>query len=366
MSMLPTTLGAVVALLRLLEDIKSAPTIIRDLETEVMQLRSILEELERCKRFASPTTDTLILENEKHLDDVIDGCWSIICEVTVLATKFNSKKGGLFSRPLGRVAWAMDGQRKVERYRKRLAEIKATLNIAVGLRIRISVDSVQDDTRHILAQIETLLNQLSIEDLESALAQTGSESSYMLRRYLESASGYAESILKGGSGATIKTTAIGAETPSTGFTFTPSRLSSIREVPPPVPLPELTTDNLKLLTKELYVPVQKKKKRIHRRSWLALGRLKSINTMASARESQIESAEDEAELDDILVIIRELLYLDEADWFYIESCVAVVLFSLFVLVMARYRPEWDYSGYLTFLRQYLSWRSSEPGSSHAV
>ncbi|RPA81618.1 hypothetical protein BJ508DRAFT_111526 [Ascobolus immersus RN42] len=213
LTIIPSTLTAAISLYQLLQNMKAAPDEIRDIETELSHLCPILQKLQASEPihpvasgpeclmpggFRRTATNDPLMESDQNLALVLRGCEDVFSDIRKLIGRYDTNGKGSLSKQLDKARWTMKGQRKAEAYRKRLAEIKSTLNIAVGLMVGRKVDAVQLDTSEMVSKIHDLLAYFTQDELESTLAQIpASEYSYPLRRFLESASTYAESVLDG-------------------------------------------------------------------------------------------------------------------------------------------------------------------------
>ncbi|RPA81623.1 hypothetical protein BJ508DRAFT_414680 [Ascobolus immersus RN42] len=209
LSVLPSTIAAGIQLVQLLEELKTAPFDIRDIEREVSELCSILHQLRDRARTRSNTTSTreeddrtkqLREENERQLGAFLLNCDGVLQETSKLLGRYRKRGKIGFAE---RLSWSMDGQKKAEKMYKRLEASKLTLNIAVSLlteqRVKEAgdtVDLIHGNTQTILSQINCLLERIDEDDIEtsSTLVQPPSEYSFTVRRYLESASTYAGSV----------------------------------------------------------------------------------------------------------------------------------------------------------------------------
>ncbi|RPA81620.1 hypothetical protein BJ508DRAFT_326306 [Ascobolus immersus RN42] len=229
LSILPCV-AAGAQLLQLLEEMREAPYDLTNIEKEISELCPILRQLHK-RRTALTSTRTsntkqpgisdarirnLKEENEKNLAAVLQSCDQVLRETSKLVVKYHSRSKPGLVQGVNRMVWVMDGQRKAEKLKKRLEANKLTLAIAVGLITQSVIiffrrallivgdrkttevtgetaNFIYDGQQALISQIQSLIGKLDKEDISSVVAGAPSEHSFMLRRYLESASIYAKS-----------------------------------------------------------------------------------------------------------------------------------------------------------------------------
>lgn len=151
-------MATAVTLYQLAQDMRSVPFDISEVEKEISQLCTILRTLHdnqlglptnkrksvysvtggRISAVSSssqkPEKDERIRdENERNLWALLLSCEEILQAIAALLNKYNTLEKARFDRHVARLSWILDGQRKLEKLRKRLEARKWTLNIAVGL-----------------------------------------------------------------------------------------------------------------------------------------------------------------------------------------------------------------------------------------
>ncbi|RPA81622.1 hypothetical protein BJ508DRAFT_326308 [Ascobolus immersus RN42] len=223
LTVLPSVIATGATLLQLLEDMRSAPIDISEIKREMSQLCPIIERL-RVSQTDSRSTSAASLgqvclrisatqvgdqhlwkENETNLAALLYSCRVIFWQTTKLLERYSGdSEKRIFAKHVDRIMWMLEGQRKADKLMRRLETNKSTLSIAVGLITQSTVEraghrleELYENTQLILAQIGTVMGRLDQEEASSALVKGSSENSLLIRRYLESASSYAESIISG-------------------------------------------------------------------------------------------------------------------------------------------------------------------------
>ncbi|RPA81619.1 hypothetical protein BJ508DRAFT_111527 [Ascobolus immersus RN42] len=229
LSTLPSTIATGMQLFQLFEEMKAAPIEIKDIKREITELSSILQKLHlggaELVPAASDTCGTepedveasvLRGENEKNLGAVLGSCNTILQQTSKLLEKYNARGKNGFVQGMDRLSWSVDGQKKATKLKKSLEASKLTLNIALGLMMHQRLEAarktmslvhgateatagrmghIHENTEIIISQIRGLLGRLDEDEIGSLIAGVPSEHSVMLRRYLQSASTYAESTI---------------------------------------------------------------------------------------------------------------------------------------------------------------------------
>ncbi|RPA81616.1 hypothetical protein BJ508DRAFT_111431 [Ascobolus immersus RN42] len=205
-AVLPSTIAAGMQLFQLVEDMRTGPFDIRDIKKEISELCPILQQL------YSRRTDHSVLEssrarrlreeNERNLGAVLESCGLILRDALQLLGKYDTHGRAGLIQGMSRFSWVVDGQKKAGKLMKRLEANKLTLSIAVGLLAQTTIEKtgetvncIYDDQQFLITQIRDLIGKLEKDDISSVLAESPSEHSFLLRRYLESASTYAESTI---------------------------------------------------------------------------------------------------------------------------------------------------------------------------